>query len=257
MKAMCLPVLMYHHVGPLRPSYSRTLSVSPSQFEKQIRFLKRRGYVGIHLSDCVAWLRHGAALPEKAVLLTFDDALADLHEHAFPLLTDYGFGAVVFVVTDCIGKTNIWDQQFGYGHYPCLTAEQIRYWAAKGIDFGSHSRTHPDLRDLDAAQLRDEIAGSRSDLEDVLGAPVVSFAYPYGHFNGAVADCAGQHFDLAFTILEGLNTSQTGHALLHRSIALGTDGPLDLELRVRLGWNPVRRLRERLRLRARLSSAFR
>src|SRR5262249_22102192 len=94
-----LPVLLYHHVGPLRPGTIRELTVSSKKFDRQVRWLAHLGYVGIRPSDWLRWLRERAGLPEKAVLFTFDDGYSDLTEHALPTLQRYGFGAVVFVVT--------------------------------------------------------------------------------------------------------------------------------------------------------------
>jgi glycosyltransferase involved in cell wall biosynthesis/peptidoglycan/xylan/chitin deacetylase (PgdA/CDA1 family) len=252
-----LPVLMYHHVGPPQPNFDPNLSISTERFEAQIRFLGRRGYAGIRPSDWLSWLRHGTPLPEKPMLLTFDDAFEDLSDHVFPVLERYGFGAVVFVVTNCVGKANVWDQPRGYALRPCLSAEQIQHWSRKGIEFGAHSRNHPDLTTLEEPELRDEVAGSRSDLERISGSPVISFAYPYGPYTAAVADCVGQHFDLAFTTDDGLNTLRTDRRLLHRNMVFAWDTPLDLELLVRLGWNPIRRLRRHLRIRSRFLKVVR
>src|SRR5262249_15386543 len=130
-----LPVLMYHHVGPKGPDADPDLTVSPERFAAQIRFLARLGYVGIRPSDWLSWLRQGKPLPKRPMLLTFDDAFEDLNDYVFPVLERYGFGAVVFVVTNCIGKTNIWDQSRGYALRRCLTAPQIQHWSKRGIDF--------------------------------------------------------------------------------------------------------------------------
>lgn len=254
---MQLPVLMYHHVGPAQPDSEPALFVSAARFETQIRFLARHGYVGIRPSDWTSWLQNATPLPEKPVLVTFDDAIADLHDHAFPVLQRYGFNAVVFVPTNCVGKGNLWNHPLGYKWRPCLTAEQIQYWSKKGLDFGAHSRNHPDLTELDEAQLEDEVAGSQSDLETMIEVPVTSFAYPYGPYNAAAAACVQRHFDLGFTTDEGVNTLRTDRSLLRRVTVFDWDTLLEFELMLRLGWNPVRRLRGRLKIRSRLSGILR
>ncbi len=246
-----LPVLMYHHIGPPRPNSDRDLTVSTERFEAQMRFLARRGYIGIRPSDWLAWVRNGKPLPEKPMLLTFDDAFEELTDHAFPVLERYGFGGLVFVVTNCVGGTNLWDEPRGFALRRCLTAAQIQDWSVKGIDFGAHSRNHPDLTTLAESGLRDELEGSRSALEKIIGTPVVSFAYPYGHYDAATAKCAREYFNLAFTIENGLNTLRTDLGRLHRNMVYAWDTPLDLEFLVRLGWNPVRTLSISLRKRLR------
>jgi peptidoglycan/xylan/chitin deacetylase (PgdA/CDA1 family) len=181
--------------------------------------------------------------------LTFDDAIAELYEHAFPALERYGFNAVVFVPTNCVGKGNLWNHSLGYKWRPCLSAEQIRYWSARGFEFGAHSKNHPDLTELIESELQDEIAGSRTDLESITASPVISFAYPYGHYNSAAAQCVAQQFDLGFTIEGGMNTLRTSRSLIRRCAVFEWDTLLDLEIMLRLGWNPIRRLRIRQRVR--------
>jgi peptidoglycan/xylan/chitin deacetylase (PgdA/CDA1 family) len=205
----------------------------------------------------MAWIRDAKPLPAKPVLLTFDDAISDLHEHAFPLLERYGFPAVVFVPTNCVGKGNLWNHSLGYKWRPCLTTEQIQYWSRRGIEFGAHSRNHPDLTKLEEPDLEDEVVGSQSDLERIIGSPITTFAYPYGPYNDAASECVKKHFDLGFTTDEGLNTLRTDRSLLRRVTVFDWDTLLEFNLMLRLGWSPIRRLRGRLRIRSRLSGIMR
>lgn len=249
-----IPVLMYHHVGPAIENFDRDLTVSTEQFEAQLRFLSRRGYHGIRPSDWLAWVQKGKPLPERPMLLTFDDAFEDLKESVFPLLQRYGFGGLVFVATTFVGKTNLWDEHRGFSLRPCMNADQIRYWAAHGIDFGAHSRNHPDMTKLTEAEVRGELAGSQADLEEITGTRIISFAYPFGHYDDVAAKCAGEQFALAFTTDDGLNTIATDRSRLHRNMVYAWDTPLDLEFLVRLGRNPVRSLKLSIRKRlARIS----
>lgn len=258
--AMRLPVLLYHHVGPLRPGTIPGLTVSPERFERHVRWLARRGYTGICPSDWVRWRREGKGLPIKPVLLTFDDGYADLVEYALPVLRRYGFGAAVYMVTGQLGGTNAWDEARGSGTLHLMTADQIRFWATQGIEFGAHSRTHADLTTLSASELSEEVVGSGKDLESILAARVVSFAYPYGFHNPAVDDCVRRVFDLAFLAgdeAEGLNHLLTDPALMRRTLVHPNDSLLDLELRARWGRNPILDLRARLCLRSRFKRAVR
>ena len=139
-----------------------------------------------------------------------------------------------------------------------MTAEQIREWAAHGIEFGAHSRTHPDLTALSQAALVEEVAGSGQDLAGIVGTRVVSFAYPYGFHNEPVLNCVRGAFDLAFGTDEGLNDIATDPYLLLRTMVQPTDSWMDLRWRVRLGWNPLQRLRTRIaRARGRLGTVER
>ncbi len=255
-----LPVLLYHHVGPPRPGTYPSLTVSPQRFERQMRWLDRRGYTGIRPSDWARWRRDGKGLPDKPVLVTFDDGYADLADYALPVLRRHGFGAVVFVVTDLVGRTNTWDEERRAGTHRLMTADQIRYWATQGIEFGAHSRTHADLTTLSAKELAEEVIGSRDDLADLLGSPVTSFAYPYGSYNQAAYDCARGAFDLTFLADEktpGINHLMTDPHLLQRTMVQPGDTLVDLECRLRWGYSPFQEMRARIRPRSRLRRAAR
>ena len=249
-----LPVLLYHHVGQRRPGAPPGLTVAPEKFARQIRWLARRGYTGIRAADWAAWLRTGQPLPRKPVLLTFDDAYADLVEYALPVLRRYGFAAVVYVVTGEVGRTNAWVEAQGYTGLRLMTADQIRTWARQGIEFGAHSRTHADLTKLGPAEVEQEVLGSRDDLANLLGERVVSFAYPYGPYNQNALDCARRGFDLAFTVdrvSKGMNYLDSDPHSLQRIMVLPGDTVLDVLSRARWGHSPLMDLRHRLILRSR------
>jgi peptidoglycan/xylan/chitin deacetylase (PgdA/CDA1 family)/glycosyltransferase involved in cell wall biosynthesis len=165
-----LPVLLYHHVGPARPGTMPELTVSAERFERHVRWLARRGYVGIRPSEWLRWLRDGTGLPGKPVLFTFDDGYADICEFALPVLRRHGFSAAVFIVSGRLGGTNAWDEAQGSGTHRLMTHDQIRHWAGEGIEFGVHSTTHRDLTRLGAAELAAEVTGGREALARLVGA---------------------------------------------------------------------------------------
>lgn len=249
--------LLYHHVGPDRPGIYPELSIAPDLFERQIAWLARHGYTGIRPAQWLDWLRTGAPLPRKPVLITFDDAYADIAEFALPTLRRYGFGASTFVVTSRIGSTNIWDEQQGYATLPLMTAAQIREWATQGIEFGAHSRTHPHLPQLDQAVLADEIVGSRDELTRLLGAPVTSFAYPFGEYNDDARSIVAANYGLGFSCLGGFNRATTDPHLLRRIYLKSGHSMLVFALIMRLGGlQRVEGWRIRLALRTRLKHAL-
>ena len=235
-----LPVLMYHHVGPLRPNAYPGGTVTPAAFERQIRWMAWRGYVGIRASQWIDWQHGTATLPARPVLITLDDAYADIAEHALPVLARYGFGATVYVVTQRLGGTNTWDEQHGWATLPLMSADQITACAARGVELGAHTRTHPDLTTLSDAQLHDEIAGSADDLTVLLGVRPRSFAYPHGRYDQRAVALAQDTFELALTVDEGLNDERADHHRLRRAEVRGNDTVFDLECRLRFGTSPVR-----------------
>lgn len=249
-----LPVLLYHYIGPSRPGTFPQLSISSKTFEQQVRWLARLGYRGIRPSDWLAWLRDRTCLPEKAVLITFDDGYADLTEYAFPVLQHYGFGAGVFIVTGEVGGTNTWDEAKGSAPHQLMTGDQIRYWATQGIEYGAHSRTHVDLTTLTPNGLREEVLGSKNDLVKLLGSRVTSFAYPYGIYNRDAYECVCECFDLAFSTIEDFNYPQTDRHLQRRIGVQTGDFLVDILCSVRWGYKPIQMIRARLKLRSRFNS---
>ena len=182
-----LPILMYHHIGPPRPGSYPFLTVSPESFERQIKWLVWLGFVGISPSQWFRWRRKGTGLPKRSILITFDDAYVDIADYALPVLRRFGFSGAVYVVSGRFGGTNTWDEADRCGTLKLMDATHIRFWAERGIEFGAHSRTHADLRKLSEGDCRAEIIGSKNDLADLLGAPVISFAYPYANTMTACA----------------------------------------------------------------------
>jgi peptidoglycan/xylan/chitin deacetylase (PgdA/CDA1 family) len=248
------PVLLYHHVGPHREGTYRSLSVTAEQFARQMGWLVRHGYTGITPRTWLEWLRTGKGLPNKPVMVTFDDSYADIAEFALPVLRKHGFGGAVYAVTGRLAATNTWDEAEGSGTFALMTAETVRKWATEGIEFGGHSRTHAHLPRISAEACRAEVAGSKSDLEAIIGAEVASFAYPYGQYNDSVVALTRGMYAMAFSTVEGINTLATDQYLLRR-IYVGPSQSL-----TEFGWN-VRRgrrsswmdeLRVKLGLRTRL-----
>lgn len=248
---MRLPVLLYHHVGPARIGACPSLTVSPDRFERHVRWLARQGYVGIRASDWHACLEGGRAV-RQPVLLTFDDAYADIVQYALPVLRRYQFGALIMVVTGRVGGESEWDRTHGWVPHPLMTADQIREWATRGMEFGAHGRTHADLTAVSDGHLDDEIHGSSDDLSVLIGRRVATFAYPYGRCDDRVLRRVRQAYDMAFSCVEGVNTVATDLHRLRRSMVQPYESRIGLTWRVRTGRYPVDRLRARLRIRSRI-----
>jgi peptidoglycan/xylan/chitin deacetylase (PgdA/CDA1 family)/glycosyltransferase involved in cell wall biosynthesis len=235
---MRLPVLLYHHVGPPAPGVPGYLRIAPEKFERQVRWLARHGYKGVRASDWAAWCREASVFPRRAVLFSFDDAYADIATYALPVLEKYGFGAVVFVPSAYIGGTNVWDEARGTGTLRLMTETQISQWAGRGIEFGSHGRTHRALAGLPSRELEQEIVGSREELARVAGAPVRLFAYPYGLRDEGVVERLRSAYEMAFTSEPGINYLGTDPCLCRRSPVQPDDTLLDLRSRLRTGQRP-------------------
>jgi peptidoglycan/xylan/chitin deacetylase (PgdA/CDA1 family) len=173
-RAVEIPILVYHHVVPGRSA--SVLFVPPETFEQQLKYLQDNGYRAISFGDLADCLEYGAPLPERPVILSFDDGWENQFTYAFPLLRKYGFTATFYVVTGYLDHQNF------------MTVDQLKTMIAAGMTIGDHSRTHPALPSIGNSQrLKDEIAGSKSWLEERLGVAIDTFAYPYGSYTAAVA----------------------------------------------------------------------
>ena len=216
------------------------------------------GYVGLRASDLLHNREQLNRPAAKPIVITFDDAYAETGQFALPVLARYGFGAVVFVVTRRIAQASVWDERLGYRSLPLMSADEIRHWSGRGIEFGAHSRSHADLTTLSGAELENEIVGSKDDLSSLLGMPVTSFAYPYGALNDSVYELVRDHFDLAFTIQEGMNYVHSNPHRLRRAFVSPSASLIQFAVNVRYGGGMKwwRDLRSKVRIRTRLKRAI-
>ncbi|MDZ4076355.1 MAG: polysaccharide deacetylase family protein [Hylemonella sp.] len=178
---MNIPILMYHQIDVPPPSGTplRGLVVSPGAFARQMLLLKLLGYRGLSMRDLEPYLT--GEKQGRVVGITFDDGYQNNLHHALPVLRKHGFTATCYAVSSKIGGTNSWDQGL-VAEKPLMTEADWRAWLAAGMDIGSHTRTHADLNQTSADQAREEIAGSKRELENTLGYEVRHFCYPYGRF---------------------------------------------------------------------------
>ena len=149
------------------------------------------------------WLHgDGSNAPERLVALTFDDGYADNFEQALPVLLEYGFTATCYVASDYIGAYNAWDAEILGVRTPMMTRHQLLAWHDAGMEVGAHTRTHRELSEnADAVALRQEIGGSRTDLEELIGSAVDHFSYPFGRYGAAaVAAVREAGFSTAVTV---------------------------------------------------------
>jgi peptidoglycan/xylan/chitin deacetylase (PgdA/CDA1 family) len=170
-----VPILMYHHIA-VSPNGSRYY-VAPEVFETELKLLRNWGYATISTSMLVQAITQGVLLPPHPIIITFDDGDADNYTNAFPIMQKYGYTGVLYVAYAFIGIPNY------------MSVDQIREMAAAGWEVGSHSISHPiNFLALDPAAMRAEIVGSRQKLMDLLGLPILTFAYPFGENSDAAVD---------------------------------------------------------------------
>ncbi len=243
-----LRVLFYHRVntypfdqlGPV----SREVSVPSPRFEAQMAHLARRGFRSLSLADAEAMISGRVPHDPKAVLITFDDGYADNLTDAAPVLERHGFTAVVFPVLDLMGADNsIWpfSDRPEMGRF--MSLDQLKEWLARGHEIGSHTLSHPILTGLDDARLEAELGASRKRLEEALGRPCTTIAYPFGDVDARVAAAAGRAgYALGFTTRSGCNPAGTEPLLIRRTEVSISDSRLIFQLKLRgvFDWLGVR-----------------
>lgn len=227
--------LLYHHVGPLTEPACRGLNVSARAFATQIGMLSKLGFDSIVASEWTAYITGRTEVPRRPLMMTFDDAYADLTRYAFPVLQRYGFKATVFVPTGLLGERFGCNPRNQAAGMPLMSAADIREWSARGFEFGAHTQTHVDLSQLEKGAAENEIIGSRRDLEEIIERPVLSFAYPFGRVSNDAERVVEENFSCAFSICEGMNDVDTPPSRLRRTMVQHHDSPADVYLRARFG----------------------
>jgi peptidoglycan/xylan/chitin deacetylase (PgdA/CDA1 family) len=169
---------MYHAVGSAGEPAGRFV-VPAKRFERQMKWLARLGYRVLPLEE----LRRADYGGPRTVVLTFDDGYLDNLTLALPVLESLRLPATIFVVSG--RERNDWDRDTELAGRPLLRREQLGDLEPL-VALGAHTRTHRALTTLDAGEAEREIAGSKQDLEEALGRPVTTFAYPYGLWDAGV-----------------------------------------------------------------------
>lgn len=245
-------VLGYHAIAELddEPVIGR-FSVPPARFAEQLDTLIRRGWTFVDLDAVLAAVEGGRGLPDRAVLLTFDDAYADLLDVVCPILEERGIPALAFAVTDEIGGTNAWDNRNGARTLELLDADGLRQISARGIEIGSHTATHPHLPEVSPDQLEAEVVSSADQLES-LGLPRPrAFSYPYGLWDPRVAEVVRDAgYEIAFAVDRGVVGGDCNRYALPRTAVHSTDTGTKLHLKLASARWP-KAVRSTLRLLAR------
>jgi peptidoglycan/xylan/chitin deacetylase (PgdA/CDA1 family) len=217
-----VPILMYHYLST-PPSGAdlirRDLSVSPTQFDSHLAYLREAGYETISFVQLAYAAIRQAELPAKPVLITFDDGYRDGYENAFPLLKKYGYKATFFIFTQPIETANV----------DFLSWDMVIEMHKAGMEFGSHSHTHPDLSSGSLDFVFGEVLTSKQLIEQHIGEPVRFFCYPAGRYDNLtmeVVKSAG--FWGAVTTRWGVEHSLENRFELPRVRVHGSDTAQDL-----------------------------
>lgn len=180
-----VPVLYYHSVDP---SEKNEVTISPQKLKEQLLFIKNSGYTTLTMAELNDYILNNKPIPEKSIVITFDDGYMDNYTNAFPILKELDMKATVFVITNGIDD----------GYY--MSSAQLKEMSDYGLDIESHTNKHLHLNELTYEQQLEELKTSKEKIEGITGKTVLSVAYPFGDLNEnskkAVTEAG---YSLAFT----------------------------------------------------------
>ena len=172
------PVLAWHKVE--RRHELGVTRISPRRFAKQIERLARAEWKTLGLDEVIACAIGERVAAPNELAITFDDGYRGLREHAFPVLEAHGFRATCFVITEYAGKLNRWDVAYGGRRFAHLAWRDMRAWQGRGIEFASHTATHPRLTRCSSDEVRGELERSRAAIARALDVETPAVSYPFG-----------------------------------------------------------------------------
>lgn len=165
-----VPVLMFHSINNVP---GNELCIPPALFTSEMEWLSTNGYAALSMDELYAHLNAHTALPDKVVVLTFDDGYTDFYTNAFPVLKKYGLNSTVFMITGKIGTSNY------------LTADQLKEVSQNNVDVEDHTVTHGYLSQMTYSKQYAELHDSKTVLEQITGKSVDYVSYPYGDYNAS------------------------------------------------------------------------
>ncbi|HEY1737159.1 MAG TPA: polysaccharide deacetylase family protein [Acidimicrobiia bacterium] len=174
-----VPILLYHSVCDDPPPALQRWTTPPARFREHLEFFAGEGYQTLTVSAYVARLRSGSPLVGRVAVVTFDDGYADFADEALPALVDTATACTLYLSTAYMGATSSWLGRDG--EHPMLSWDAAAKVAAAGVEIGAHAHRHVALDELAPRDARTEIVRSKDEIEQRLGRPVESFAYPHGY----------------------------------------------------------------------------
>lgn len=191
-----IPIINYHKIE--KKNEFGITSRHPVDFEQDLDCLLDQGYSSITFKSFC----EKSILPEKPIIITFDDAYSSFYNWALELLLKKQMTCIVYVPVNFIGKTNNWDAQFLNKKFMHMNADQLKEANKYGFEIGSHSLTHRFLNILNSNSLHNEVAESRKKLETIIDDKVYSISYPFGRFNKRVLEEAIQFYQFGVQLLD-------------------------------------------------------
>ena len=225
-----IPVLNYHQINDTEKN---ALTVNTEQFEAQMKYLAENGYETITPGEMLDAWENGGTLPEKPVIITFDDGYLDNYNHAYPVLQKYQLKATIFLISDYVST---------YPNY--LTWSDVQEMDESGlIDFESHTLSHEELTKAPSLEeATHQLVASKQAIDWNIGngKSVAFIAYPCGEYNADIEQATKDAgYRAAFTVNYGLAEPSENHFILDRVPIFGSNSHTLLRFKLRLKLAPV------------------
>lgn len=182
-KSLKIPVLMYHLcLTEAPPDELKGMAVTVKEFDAQLAALKKAGYEGISFEQYYNYRLYGASLPEKPVIITFDDGYENNYTNAFPILKKHNMKATIFIVTSAVGQQGV--------QYPHMTWEQMKEMEDSGlVIIHNHGSYHAAMDQISRSNMRKVALGGYTSIEHHMGTrQIYVFAYPYLRYNAVTIE---------------------------------------------------------------------
>jgi peptidoglycan/xylan/chitin deacetylase (PgdA/CDA1 family) len=222
---MKVPVLVYHKIDFPTPDVKiRGAFTAPRKFERQISYLKRKGFEFYTASELIKFYLANGEFPPRAIAITFDDGWKDNYVNAFPVLKKYGVKATIFLIPAFIGQTTDIVTADGEGPREHLAEKDILEMSGGGIEFASHSFSHKLFDRVSDEEIEFEVTESKKFIENLTQKECSVFAYPAGFFTDfAKAAVKKAGYEGAFTTIYGAEDNSDVYSL-NRVEILRRDG---------------------------------
>lgn len=222
-----VPVLNYHQINDRDEN---ALTVHTDQFEAQMKYLADNGYHTITPSEMIEAWDNGKELPDKPIIITFDDGYADNYRHAFPILKKYNLKGTIFLISDYIGT---------YPNY--LTWAQAAEMQDSGlINFESHTLSHEQLDTTSPEETWNQLYNSKMALEWHLNKEINFLAYPCGSYDEELQRKVKEAgYKGAFTVNFGLADKRENHYVMDRVPIFGCTNHTLMRYKMRLNYTPI------------------
>lgn len=214
-----VPVLCYHQIREWKPNETRLgkdVVVPPAMFRAQLQALADSGYQTILPDDLFDYLTKGKPLPEKPIMLTYDDGDVDQYNIAAPEMKKHGFKGVFFIMTISMGRSIY------------MNKDQIKQLSDDGHVIASHTWTHQNLKKFKPEDWDQQIVKSCKQLEEITGKPVEFFAYPFGVWTPeGIPELKSRNIKAAFQLSTKRDSTEPLHTI-RRMIVPGDWGPASM-----------------------------